>query len=84
MRWYEQRDKQLHLVVGLVIGLAVSFAVGLYFAGVHQVVAGTVAAFTAGVCKEVYDQYNDGTVETVDAIVTGVGGIVGALIGYFI
>lgn len=62
------RDKVLHLIAGAVIALAVgSFLTPL---------AGLIAACLAGIGKEVWDHQGNGTPETLDALVTILGGAI--------
>jgi len=63
-------DKKLHLLAGLIITLYV----GMFTTPILGV---TIAAI-AGVVKEKYDDYTGkGTVETLDAVMTTLGGIAG-------
>lgn len=63
-------DKQLHFLAGLAIMLSIALFTNWQ--------TGFVAALVAGAGKEIVDYFGHGTPDHWDAIVTGVGGIVGA------
>ena len=70
-----QHDKVLHLIVGLILCL---------IAGVLTTPAtGLLLGVTAGIIKEIYDKYNNGTVDVLDSFATTVGALVGFYILYF-
>jgi hypothetical protein len=67
------RDKLLHFVAGLIcatfvylITLNLTLAIG--------------ASVILGISKEIYDSRGHGTVEVLDAVATGLGGAVGAIL----
>ena len=64
-----QHDKVLHLTVGLIVCLV---------AGVLTTPAmGLLLGVIAGIIKEVYDKYNNGTVDVLDSLATTVGALIG-------
>ena len=66
------QDKQLHLAVGVVLGLL----------PIGHPVAGLLLATFAGLGKEVWDHYNPPHVpDPFDFLATVVGGLAGALLG---
>lgn len=67
-------DKQAHFFSGAVIALALGYFVAPWIA--------FVAAFTAGVAKEVYDRFHPErhTVDAADFWATALGGAAGSLI----
>jgi len=67
------KDKLLHFVAGLIcatfvylITLNLTLAIG--------------ASVILGIGKEIYDSRGHGTVEVLDAVATGLGGVVGAVL----
>ena len=70
-----QHDKVLHLIVGLILCL---------IAGVLTTPAmGLLLGVIAGIIKEIYDKYNNGTVDVLDSFATTLGALVGFYILYF-
>lgn len=64
-----QHDKVLHIIAGLTICL---------IAGVLTTPAmGLLLGVIAGVLKEVYDKYNNGTVDVLDSLATTIGALIG-------
>ena len=63
------KDKGLHFCVGLILCL---------IAGVLTTPAmGLLLGVIAGILKEVYDKYNNGTVDALDSLATTVGALIG-------
>jgi hypothetical protein len=63
-------DKQAHFFAGM----AIAFTIALFTLSPF---AGLITAIVAGVLKEVYDKYTKrGTPDHLDAIATGLGGVV--------
>ena len=70
-----QHDKVLHFCVGLILCL---------IAGVLTTPAvGLLLGVVAGIIKEIYDKYNNGTVDVLDSLATTVGALIGFYILYF-
>jgi len=67
------RDKLLHFVAGFVV----SAVVYLIFENLTLAIGASVIL---GIAKEVYDSRGHGTVEVLDAVATGLGGVVGAVL----
>lgn len=67
-------DKRLHMLAGLLIGVIGTVITPYTFVGI-------LAAFIAGIAKELYDQYSYGGFDIDDAIATWIGGAVGSAIG---
>lgn len=75
------KDKILHAVAGALIGIVTS-ATGALLAGyLPGVATGSCLAVVAGVGKELYDRKRGGTVDSMDAVATGVAGVIGAVLG---
>lgn len=60
-------DKVLHFIVGSIIGFAALVVGPVNAIGL---------AFFAGLAKEVYDHFNDGSVEVLDVVATTLGAVV--------
>ena len=70
-----QHDKVLHFCTGLILCLIV---------GVLTTPAmGLLLGVIAGIIKEIYDKYNNGTVDVLDSLATTLGALVGFYILYF-
>ena len=70
-----QHDKVLYLTAGLILCL---------IAGVLTTPAmGLLLGVIAGIIKEIYDKYNNGTVDVLDSFATTVGALIGFYILYF-
>ena len=67
-------DKRLHMLAGLLIGVIGTVITPYSFVGI-------LAAFIAGIAKELYDQCSYGGFDTDDMIATWIGGAVGSAIG---
>lgn len=65
-------DKKLHFTAGLIIAIACGFMFNAYYA--------LLAAFCAGIAKEIYDLYDYGKFDWRDMVVTWLGGFVGFII----
>ena len=64
-----QHDKVLHIIAGLILCLIV---------GVLTTPAmGLLLGVIAGVIKEIYDKYNNGTVDVLDSLATTIGALIG-------
>ena len=64
-----QYDKVLHIIAGLILCLIV---------GVLTTPAmGLVLGVIAGILKEIYDKYNNGTVDVLDSLATTIGALIG-------
>ena len=64
-----QRDKVLHFCAGLILCLV---------AGVFTTPAmGLLLGVISGIIKEIYDKYNNGTVDVLDSLATTVGALIG-------
>ena len=48
-----------------------------------RVLAGLLVGVVAGIIKEIYDKYNNGTVDVLDSFATTVGALIGFYIFYF-
>ncbi len=70
-------DKRLHIIAGFLIGV-IGTVITPYS------VLGILAAFMAGIAKELYDQYSYGGFDYQDMIATWMGGIIGSAIGLFV
>jgi len=66
-----ETDKLLHLLVGTIIGMVVVLCSGSFLAGL-------AAALAAGILKEIYDTFGNGTVDFWDIFATTVGGLLGS------
>ena len=66
-------DKMKHLLAGIAISLLFGWLA-------HDVLAGFTSALLAGVAKELYDYYGNGTSELNDIIATAQGGVVGLVV----
>ena len=66
-------DKMKHLLAGIAISLLFGWLA-------HDVLAGFTVALVAGVAKELYDYYGNGTSELNDIIATAQGGAIGLII----
>ena len=64
-------DKLYHFAAGLIIGGGVAYLT-------HRADCGVGAAALAGIAKELWDSKHGGTVETMDAVATVIGGVVAA------
>lgn len=82
------QDKKLHLGAGAVAGAVVSVAGLLVFGFPSEVrlITGVLAAVAAGVGKEVFDSKNPDkhTVDKLDVVYTGVGGVIGSLVALLV
>ena len=65
-------DKKLHFAAGLIIAITCGFIFNAYDA--------LLAAFCAGIGKEIYDLCDYGKFDWLDMVVTWLGGFVGFLI----
>ena len=64
-----QHDKVLHIIAGLILCLVV---------GVLTTPAmGLLLGVIAGIIKEIYDKYNNGTVDVLDSLATTIGALIG-------
>ena len=67
-----QHDKALHFFVGLILCLVV---------GVLTTPAmGLLLGVIAGIIKEIYDKYNNSTVDALDSLATTIGALIGFLL----
>jgi hypothetical protein len=73
MSWKFEKDKQKHLLYGLLLSLLGVFYWPLYALG-----------FVAGVVKEIRDAFGYGQVELADTVYTWVGAMLGVGIGLFV
>lgn len=76
-------DKYVHLLFGLVISFAVSWAFMLTTMGATKpvcAVCGVIAAVFAGFIKEVVDFFRDKPFDGGDVLFTVVGGVIGAVL----
>lgn len=83
------QDKKLHLIAGFLVGAAATFLlannpeVAVWLGGAGRggkLFLAVVAACLVGVGKEIYDHFMPGhTVDALDAVYTGGGGVVGAV-----
>lgn len=75
-------DKYVHLLFGLVISFAVSWAFMLTTIGATKpvcAVCGVIAAVLIGLLKEIADFFRDKPFDAKDWLFTAVGGVIGAL-----
>jgi len=80
-------DKKKHLIAGLLVGVAAVFVMTKYgFATKEQrIFVASMAAFLVGVGKEIKDKFTPGsTVDVMDAVYTGGGGVVGSVAATFL
>ena len=76
-------DKYVHLLFGLVISFAVSWAFMLTTMGATKpvcAVCGVIAAVFVGFIKEIVDFFRDKPFDGVDVLFTVIGGIIGAVL----
>lgn len=76
-------DKYVHLLFGLVISFAVSWAFMLTTMGATKpvcAVCGVIAAVFVGFIKEVVDFFRDKPFDGVDILFTIAGGVIGAVL----
>ncbi len=66
-------DKLMHLLAGVAISLLFGWLT-------HDVLIGFTSALLAGIAKEVYDYYGNGTSDFNDFIATAQGGAIGLII----
>ena len=81
--FFMQKDKQLHMVAGTMVGLVSSsfFHDKLGFSASQSYFAGVVTSLLVGVAKEMYDSRKGGTgFSTKDILATGLGGMGGSVI----
>ena len=64
-----QRDKVLHFFVGLILCLVAGVLI--------NPATGLLLGVIAGVLKEIYDKYNNGTVDVLDSLATTIGALIG-------
>lgn len=69
-----QHDKVLHFCIGLILCLVAGTLL--------NPAAGLLLGVIAGIIKEIYDKYNNGTVDVLDSLATTVGALVGFYILY--
>lgn len=78
-----QRDKTLHLLVGVCFAAVVSFLCGV--GGLSQGACwciGAASATALGIGKELWDSYHPPHVaDAMDAVATTIGGAIGATVG---
>lgn len=76
-------DKYVHLLLGLLISFAVSWAFMLTTMGATKpvcAVCGMIAAVFVGFIKEVVDFFRDKPFDGVDILFTIAGGVIGAVL----
>ena len=64
-----QRDKVLHFCVGLILCLITG--------ALTTPAMGLLLGVIAGIMKEIYDKYNNGTVDVLDSLATTIGALIG-------
>lgn len=71
------RDKLLHILAGAFASLM------MYMLGFNLIIAFS-AAVVAGIGKEIYDAFGNGTVDAMDAVATIAGGGIATLLLYIL
>ena len=68
-----QEDKLMHGIAGFIFGLFICFMA-------KSCALALLAAVILGILKEIYDHFDHGTVEVLDAVATVLGGVVGVIL----